>query len=94
MIKYSSLESRRPTGLHSWYVSTPISYVNVFEYQLNSPSGSAAEKSATIRHGASIMAALYHATIPIFTVIIRRSFGVAGGALSDLGDGLNNRVAW
>ncbi|KAM5532152.1 hypothetical protein V8D89_014177 [Ganoderma adspersum] len=56
--------------------------------------GSAAEKSATIRHGASIMAALYHATIPIFTVIIRRSFGVAGGALSDPGDGLNNRVAW
>ncbi|KAJ8502256.1 hypothetical protein ONZ51_g126 [Trametes cubensis] len=56
--------------------------------------GSAAERMATIRHGVAIMSALYHATIPIFTVIIRRSFGVAGGALSDPGDGLNNRVAW
>ncbi|OSD08770.1 propionyl-CoA carboxylase [Trametes coccinea BRFM310] len=56
--------------------------------------GSAAERAATIRHGASIMSALYHATIPIFTVVIRRSFGVAGGALSDPGDGLNTRVAW
>jgi len=56
--------------------------------------GSAAEKSATIRHGASAMAALYSATIPIFTVIIRRSFGVAGGAFSDPEDGRNLRVAW
>ncbi|KAI0646557.1 propionyl-CoA carboxylase [Trametes meyenii] len=56
--------------------------------------GSAAERAATIRHGVAIMAALYHATIPIFTVILRRSFGVAGGALSDPGDGLNTRVAW
>ncbi|KAI0371278.1 propionyl-CoA carboxylase [Pilatotrama ljubarskyi] len=56
--------------------------------------GSTAERMATIRHGAAIMAALYHATVPIFTVILRRSFGVAGGALSDSGDGLNTRVAW
>lgn len=56
--------------------------------------GSAAERNATIRHGVSIMSALYHATMPIFTVILRRSFGVAGGALSDPGDGVNTRVAW
>ncbi|KAI0777207.1 propionyl-CoA carboxylase [Trametes elegans] len=56
--------------------------------------GSAAERMATIRHGTAIMSALYHATVPIFTVIIRRSFGVAGGAFSDAGDGLNTRVAW
>ncbi|KAI0634843.1 propionyl-CoA carboxylase [Trametes polyzona] len=56
--------------------------------------GSAAERMATIRHGAAIMSTLYFATVPIFTVIIRRSFGVAGGALSDPGDGLNTRVAW
>ncbi len=49
---------------------------------------------ATIRHGAAIMSALYNATIPIFNVVIRRSFGVAGGAISDPGDGLNTRVAW
>ncbi|EIW55545.1 propionyl-CoA carboxylase [Trametes versicolor FP-101664 SS1] len=56
--------------------------------------GSVAERTATIRHAAAIMAALYHATIPIFTVIIRRAFGVAGGAVADSGDGLNTRVAW
>ncbi|KDQ60050.1 hypothetical protein JAAARDRAFT_191472 [Jaapia argillacea MUCL 33604] len=56
--------------------------------------GSAAEKSATIRHGASAMSALYDATVPIFTVIIRRAFGVAGGAFADPEDGRNFRVAW
>ncbi|OJT03451.1 Propionyl-CoA carboxylase beta chain, mitochondrial [Trametes pubescens] len=56
--------------------------------------GSVAERMATIRHGAAIMSALYNATIPIFNVVIRRSFGVAGGAISDPGDGLNTRVAW
>lgn len=53
-----------------------------------------AERTATIRHAVAIMSALYHATVPIFTVILRRSFGVAGGAISDPGDGLNTRVAW
>ncbi|KAH9941153.1 propionyl-CoA carboxylase [Epithele typhae] len=56
--------------------------------------GSAAEHAATIRHGVAIMSALFHATVPIFTVIIRRAFGVAGGAFADPGDGLNTRVAW
>ncbi len=32
----------------------------------------------TIRHGASTMAAMYQATVPWFSVIIRRVFGVAG----------------
>lgn len=56
--------------------------------------GSVAERTATIRHAAAIMSALYHATVPILTVIIRRAFGVAGGAVADPGDGLNTRVAW
>ncbi|TFK91647.1 propionyl-CoA carboxylase [Polyporus arcularius HHB13444] len=56
--------------------------------------GSAAERAATIRHGASVMAALYYATIPIYTVVVRRAFGVAGGTLSDPDDGTNTRVAW
>jgi len=56
--------------------------------------GSAAERMATIRHGASAMSALYHATVPIFTVIIRRAFGVAGGAFADSEDGRGTRVAW
>ncbi|KAJ3513153.1 hypothetical protein NLJ89_g3112 [Agrocybe chaxingu] len=56
--------------------------------------GSVAERNATIRHGASAMAALYQATTPIYTVIIRRAFGVAGGAFADPDDGSGNRVAW
>ena len=56
--------------------------------------GSAAEKTATIRHGAAAMSALYSARIPIFTVIIRRAFGVAGGAFAYPEDDNNNRVAW
>lgn len=49
---------------------------------------------ATIRHGASAMSSLYHATIPIYTVVIRRAFGVAGGAFADPEDGKNTRIAW
>jgi len=49
---------------------------------------------ATIRHGAAAMAALYHATTPIYTVILRRAFGVAGGAFADPEDGTGARVAW
>ncbi len=56
--------------------------------------GSVAERAATIRHGASAMAALYQATIPIYTVVLRRAFGVAGGAFADPDDGATSRVAW
>ncbi|KIJ47346.1 hypothetical protein M422DRAFT_226466 [Sphaerobolus stellatus SS14] len=56
--------------------------------------GSIAEKTATIRHGAAAMSALYSATAPIFTIILRRAFGVAGSAFTDPDDGLGLRVAW
>ncbi|GLB39032.1 putative carboxyl transferase [Lyophyllum shimeji] len=56
--------------------------------------GSVAERAATIRHGASAMSALYNATVPIYTVIIRRAFGVAGGVFADPEDGAGTRVAW
>lgn len=49
---------------------------------------------ATIRHGASAMSALYNASVPIFTVVIRRAFGVAGGVFADPEDGKGKRVAW
>ena len=39
-----------------------------------------AERSATIRHGARAMAAIYQTTTPWCTVIVRNSFGVAGAA--------------
>ncbi|TDL24491.1 propionyl-CoA carboxylase [Rickenella mellea] len=56
--------------------------------------GSTAEKLATIRHGATAMSALYNSTIPMFTVIIRRCFGVAGGAFAHPDGDRNVRVAW
>lgn len=40
------------------------------------------------------MTALYNATTPIYTVIIRRAFGVAGCAFADPDDGAGTRVAW
>lgn len=39
-----------------------------------------AEKTATIRHGARAMAAVFQCTVPWATVIIRKAFGVAGSA--------------
>ncbi|KAL0572647.1 hypothetical protein V5O48_009305 [Marasmius crinis-equi] len=56
--------------------------------------GSLAERLATIRHGASAMSAIYNASIPIYTVIVRRAFGVAGSIFADPEDGRNVRVAW
>ncbi len=55
--------------------------------------GTAAERAATIRHGAAAIAALYQASVPYHAVIVRRAFGVAGAALVDRGDP-NVRVAW
>jgi acetyl-CoA carboxylase carboxyltransferase component len=42
--------------------------------------GAAAEKAATIRHGARTLAAIYQATTPWCSVILRKVFGVAGAA--------------
>lgn len=55
--------------------------------------GTVAEKAATIRHGVSLIAALYQITVPFFSLIVRRAFGVAGAALVDRGDP-NHRAAW
>eukprot|EP00127_Corallochytrium_limacisporum_P001932 Clim_evm87s88 gene=Clim_evmTU87s88 len=55
--------------------------------------GLEAEVSGVIREGATTMASLYTATVPFFTTIVRRAFGVAGAAFIDRGDP-NYRVAW
>lgn len=55
--------------------------------------GTAAERAGTIRRGATAIAALYQATVPWFSVIVRRVFGVAGAAMVDRGDP-DLRVAW
>ena len=42
--------------------------------------GLQSEKQATIRHGARALAAVYQATVPWCSIIIRKVFGVAGAA--------------
>ena len=51
------------------------------------------ERAATLRRGVTAIAALYQLTVPYFSVILRRVFGVAGAALVDRGTP-NMRVAW
>ena len=42
--------------------------------------GSEAERTATIRHGARALAAVYQATVPWCSIVVRKAFGVAGAA--------------
>ena len=45
--------------------------------------GGAAERAATIRRGVEAMGAIYDASVPWATVILRKAYGVAGAAMSD-----------
>ncbi len=51
------------------------------------------ERAATLRRGVAAIAALYQLSVPYFSIILRRVFGVAGAALVDRGTP-NMRVAW
>ena len=42
--------------------------------------GAEAEKSAVIRHGVRAMSAIHQSTIPWCSIVLRKAFGVAGGA--------------
>ena len=55
--------------------------------------GTQYEKEATIRHGARAMAAVYQATVPWCSVLIRKAFGVAGAAHMNH-TRLHYRYAW
>ena len=55
--------------------------------------GTAAERAATIRHGARALATVYQATTPWCSVILRRVFGVAGAAHQNAAR-LSFRYAW
>ena len=55
--------------------------------------GVAAEQAATIRYGARAMAAIYQATVPWCSILVRRAFGVAGAAHQSTGR-FNIRYAW
>src|SRR5438876_9133811 len=55
--------------------------------------GVAAEQAATIRHGARALAAIYQATVPWCSVILRKVYGVAGAAHQNASR-LSYRYAW
>ncbi|MAG51404.1 MAG: methylmalonyl-CoA carboxyltransferase [Acidimicrobiaceae bacterium] len=44
--------------------------------------GTEAERAATIRHGSRALAAVYQATVPWCSILVRKAFGVAGAAHS------------
>ncbi|HEY3799518.1 MAG TPA: carboxyl transferase domain-containing protein [Caulobacteraceae bacterium] len=52
------------------------------------------EMAGTIRKGATWMIASAQASVPIFTVIMRRSFGVAGNNYATPRSGVHARVVW
>ena len=55
--------------------------------------GLEAEQAATIRHGARALAAIYQASGPWCTILVRKAFGVAGAAMSNASR-LPFRYAW
>lgn len=52
-----------------------------------------AERAATIRHGARALAAIYQASVPWCSVLVRKAFGVAGAGHSNASR-LQLRYAW
>ncbi len=55
--------------------------------------GPRAERTGTLRHGMRAYWATYLATVPVFTVITRKNFGMAGQATANVGR-INYRVGW
>lgn len=55
--------------------------------------GTRAERQGTARYGARAMAAVYQASVPWVSIILRRVFGVAGAAHGNA-QALNLRYAW
>jgi acetyl-CoA carboxylase carboxyltransferase component len=55
--------------------------------------GTDAEKAGTIRRGTRAYAAVYQATVPWVSVIVRKVYGIAGSAAGNA-SGLNLRYAW
>jgi propionyl-CoA carboxylase beta chain len=55
--------------------------------------GGEAERTGTIRYGVQAMNAVYKATVPWASVIIRRAYGIAGSAMSNA-ENFQYRFAW
>jgi propionyl-CoA carboxylase beta chain len=52
-----------------------------------------AERTGTIRYGVQAMNAIYRATVPLASVVVRRAYGIAGSAMSNA-ERFQYRFAW
>ncbi|OBT61508.1 hypothetical protein VE03_09137 [Pseudogymnoascus sp. 23342-1-I1] len=66
-----------------------VQFVDVPGYAI----GTVAERSATMRHGVALGTTYFSTTMPVFSVITRRVYGVAGGLMLDCRDP-RMRIAW
>ncbi|TVY78205.1 Propionyl-CoA carboxylase carboxyltransferase subunit, partial [Lachnellula suecica] len=66
-----------------------LQFVDVPGYAI----GTNAERTATMRHGVALATTYYSTTTPVFSVVTRRVYGVAGGIMLDCRDP-RMRVAW
>jgi acetyl-CoA carboxylase carboxyltransferase component len=87
-------------ALGSQKITRMLKFLNVFNIPLvqfvDIPGyaiGTVAERTATMRHGITLAATYYSTTMPIFNVVVRRVYGVAGGVMLDCRDP-RMRVAW
>ena len=55
--------------------------------------GEDAERTGTIRYGVQAMNAVYRATVPWASIIVRRAYGIAGSAMSNA-ENFQYRFAW
>ncbi len=55
--------------------------------------GEDAERTGTIRYGVQAMNAVYKATVPWASIIVRRAYGIAGSAMSNA-ENFQYRFAW
>lgn len=55
--------------------------------------GTAAERQATMKYGVELGKAYFSTTVPIFNVLVRKCYGVAGGIMTDCRDPIH-WVAW
>ncbi len=55
--------------------------------------GGEAERTGTIRYGVQAMNAIYRATVPLASVVVRRAYGIAGSAMSNA-ERFQYRFAW
>lgn len=66
-----------------------LQFVDVPGYAI----GTIAERTATMRHGVALATTYFSTTMPIFSVVTRRVYGIAGAVMLDNRDP-RMRVAW